>query len=274
MLRGSVHHNKSHVATTSPWGPFSYPLIRSAWIRCGQWRGFEADGSVNRSNTHTWPARRYMAQATRHPAIAALWSPAYRAMARALYPHIDNDTAGREPVLFDWTRSHERGWFAHQPKWPYNESGLAMHNFPRHQLAPHQQPRAWKLPIPHLDHASKGHGFHTCCLPIRMSTMIYLTGSTQLEHSGSTIVWPGSHRKMELLAASDPDRFEMLHTLADALTESGVLGIEPIELKVRPGDVLFHDMFLAHRGSENLVQGKPRLAFNMKWGLRCINETE
>ena len=130
------------------------------------------------------------------------------------------------------------------------------------------------MPIPHLDHGSKGHGFRTCCLPIQMSTMIYLTGTTDLEHSGSTVVWPGSHHKLGSLAASDPGRFEMLHTLADALNESGVLDLEPIELKVRPGDVLFHDMLLAHRGSENLAQGRPRLAFNMKWGRRCIDEAE
>ena len=95
-----------------------------------------------------------------------------------------------------------------------------------------------------------------------------------MEHSGSTVVWPGSHHKLGSLAASDPGRFEMLHTLADALNESGVLDLEPIELKVRPGDVLFHDMLLAHRGSENLAQGRPRLAFNMKWGRRCIDEAE
>ena len=85
------------------------------------------------------------------------------------------------------------------------------------------------------------------------------------------MVWPGSHHLVADLAASDPTRFEMLHTLANSLREAGVHDIEPVELKVQAGDVLFHDMFTAHRGSDNQAQGKPRLAFNMKWGSRVVD---
>ena len=107
-----------------------------------------------------------------------------------------------------------------------------------------------------------------------MSTMTYLTSSMHQEHGGSTIVWPGSHHKIGSLAASDPVRYEMFHTLAGALEESGALELQPIELKVRAGDVLFHDMFLAHYGSENHAQGKPRLAFNMKWGRHITDQSK
>jgi hypothetical protein len=203
-----------------------------------------------------------------HPAIAGLWTQPYRAMARALYP--DDDNTG-EPVLLDWYRSPERGWFADHTESLNNESGLAMHVFPRHRRPtryPGQasQDKPWKLPSPHLDHASKGHGFRSCCLPMRMSSMVYLTDSTDPAHGGSTVVWSGSHHKVAALAASDPERFEMLHVLSNSLGEAGVLDLEPVELKVQAGDVLFHDMFLAHYGSENHAPGKPRMAFNMKWG--------
>ena len=80
-------------------------------------------------------------------------------------------------------------------------------------------------------------------------------------------VWPGSHRLLATLAASDPTRFQLMHTLGQALEEAGVLEIEPVEVKAQRGDVLFYDILTAHSGSENHVAGSPRLAFNMKWGI-------
>ncbi len=80
-------------------------------------------------------------------------------------------------------------------------------------------------------------------------------------------VWPGSHRLLAMLAASDPTRFQLMHTLGQALEEAGVLEIEPVEVKAQRGDVLFYDILTAHSGSENHAAGCPRLAFNMKWGI-------
>ena len=216
--------------------------------------------AIERNDTTAWPERRFFSSTMGGPEISALWTPAYRAMAQALYPE---DEA---PVLLDWHRNAERGWFAEQTEAVYNESGLAMHVFPlRNNMYTRKE---WKPPTPHLDHASQANAFRSCCLPMRMSTMTYLTSSPETHHGGSTVVWPKSHRLVADLAVSDPERFEMLHTLAHSLEEAGVQDLEPLELKVGAGDVLFHDMFTAHYGSENHAPGKPRLAFNMKWGSR------
>ena len=90
------------------------------------------------------------------------------------------------------------------------------------------------------------------------------------QHGASTIVWPGSARLFEKLAASDPDRFKMMVDLGRAREEAGV-GLAdgssrpPIEVKHRAGDVFFYDIFCQHSGSSNTSQ-VPRFAFNRKWG--------
>ena len=65
------------------------------------------------------------------------------------------------------------------------------------------------------------------------------------QHGASTIVWPGSARLFERLAASDPDRFKMMVDLGRAREEAGV-GLAdgssrpPVEVKHRAGDVFFY----------------------------------
>lgn len=130
---------------------------------------------------------------------------------------------------------------------------------------------AWEMPGSHLDHCIPEDGFLTFPRPVRMSTMTYLTecaGGDAEAHGGSTVVWPGSSRKFEKLAATDPARFQMMIDLGNAREEArvGVAGAEqPIEIKHRAGDVLFYDIFCSHSGSSNTSM-TPRLAFNVKWG--------
>ena len=65
------------------------------------------------------------------------------------------------------------------------------------------------------------------------------------QHGASTIVWPGSARLFERLAAADPDRFKMMVDLGRAREEAGV-GLAdgnsrpPVEVKHRAGDVFFY----------------------------------
>ena len=85
---------------------------------------------------------------------------------------------------------------------------------------------------------------HSICIrPVRLSTMTYLTECAPGEpaaHGGSTVVWPGSSRKFERLAATDPERFKMMIALGEAREEAGV-GVDgaeaPIELRHKQGDV-------------------------------------
>ena len=71
--------------------------------------------------------------------------------------------------------------------------------------------------------------------------MTYLTDCAPDEpaaHGGSTVVWPGSSRKFERLAATDPERFKMMIALGEAREEAGV-GVDgaeaPIELRHKQG---------------------------------------
>jgi ectoine hydroxylase-related dioxygenase (phytanoyl-CoA dioxygenase family) len=81
-------------------------------------------------------------------------------------------------------------------------------------------------------------------------------------HGGGTVVWPGSHQRIEALARRDPQRYEMMWALGQALGEID-LG-PPIELAPRRGDVLFYHHLCAHAGSAN-TSPRPRFALNMKW---------
>jgi ectoine hydroxylase-related dioxygenase (phytanoyl-CoA dioxygenase family) len=81
-------------------------------------------------------------------------------------------------------------------------------------------------------------------------------------HGGGTVVWPGSHRRLEALARSNPQRYELMWTLNQSLKELD-LG-RPVELTPRRGDVLFYHYLCAHAGSMN-TGPRPRLALNMKW---------
>jgi hypothetical protein len=118
----------------------------------------------------------------------------------------------------------------------------------------------WSWQPPHIDHALKEHGYRVFPPPIRIAAMIYLSDVPQ--HGGGTMVWPGSHGKLESLAKSDPVRYGMMWMLKLEI-EKLDLG-SPVELTPRCGDVLFYHYLLAHSGSTN-TSDRPRFALNMKW---------
>jgi hypothetical protein len=122
------------------------------------------------------------------------------------------------------------------------------------------QPGEWAWPSPHIDHAIREHGHRTFPRAFRVATMTYLNDG--LSHGAATVVWPGSHRRIEALARSDPERYEMMWQLGKEIQKAG-LG-EPVELLARRGDVLFYHYLCAHAGSKN-VSAHPRLAMNAKW---------
>jgi ectoine hydroxylase-related dioxygenase (phytanoyl-CoA dioxygenase family) len=118
----------------------------------------------------------------------------------------------------------------------------------------------WEWPRLHLDHAIKEHGHKTFPRAFRIAAMTYL--SDVEPHGGGTVVWPSSRRRVEALARSDPERFEMMWVLNQALREID-LGA-PVELTPRRGDVLFYHYMCGHAGSMN-ISDWPRFALNTKW---------
>jgi hypothetical protein len=118
----------------------------------------------------------------------------------------------------------------------------------------------WTWPSPHIDHAIKEHGHHTFPSAFRVATMTFLNDVAP--HGGGTVVWPGSHRRLERIARSDPERYELMWTLNQNLKELD-LGA-PVELTPRRGDILFYQYLCAHAGSPN-TSDRPRFAMNMKW---------
>jgi ectoine hydroxylase-related dioxygenase (phytanoyl-CoA dioxygenase family) len=81
-------------------------------------------------------------------------------------------------------------------------------------------------------------------------------------HGGGTVVWPGSHLKIERLANSDPSRYEMMWVLNQELDRADIG--DPVELTPKRGDVLLYHYLCAHAGSQN-TSDHPRLALNQKW---------
>lgn len=122
------------------------------------------------------------------------------------------------------------------------------------------RPGEWHWPHPHIDHALKDSGYHVFPRAFRIAAMTYL--SDVPPHGGGTVVWPGSHQKLEDVAHADPARFELMWALNQELPKLD-LG-EPVELTPRCGDVLFYHYLCAHGGSMN-TSDQPRLALNMKW---------
>jgi hypothetical protein len=221
----------------------------------------EGDGAgrepVVRADRGTWP-RGVVAPQLFDPAINALWNAEYLRLAALLSDGyaIPDGAPGRDSAAIE-------------P--PMGDHGLmAINTFP---VAPEggEEAAAWEMPGGHLDHCIPHDGFLTFPRPVRMSTMTFLNdcaGGEPGAHGGSTVVWPGSSRKFERLAASDPTRFELMIDLGSAREEArvGVEGAEqPIEIRHRAGDVLFYDIFTSHSGSVNTSQ-TPRFAFNVKWG--------
>lgn len=187
------------------------------------WRALQADPA----DPATWTSI-----ASRHttfdaPALVACYTPEVLAAAAEL--------GGEAPESY---RAPNRGY--------------AINVFP--------QQDAWSWPQPHIDHAIKEHGHKTFPRAFRLASMLFL--HTVAPHGGGTVVWPGSHRKLEALAKSDPTRYELMWTLNQDL-KSIDLGA-PRELTPQRGDVLFYHYLCAHAGSKN-VSDRPRLAMNMKW---------
>jgi hypothetical protein len=119
---------------------------------------------------------------------------------------------------------------------------------------------AWQWPRPHIDHAIKEHDHKVFPRAFRIAAMTFLNDVEP--HGAGTIVWPGSHRQLEALARSDPERFELMWTLNQSLKELDLA--PPVELTPRQGDVLFYHYLCAHAGSLN-TSVRPRFAMNMKW---------
>jgi hypothetical protein len=161
------------------------------------------------------------------PELVACYTPEYLAASARL--------AGDDPATFRPPRN-----------------GYAINIFP--------QAGEWTWPAPHIDHAIKEHGYKTFPRAFRIAAMTFLNDVPP--HGAGTVVWPGSHRHLEALARSDPQRYELMWSLNQALKELD-LG-PPVELTPRRGDVLFYHYLCAHAGSMN-TSNRPRFAMNMKW---------
>jgi ectoine hydroxylase-related dioxygenase (phytanoyl-CoA dioxygenase family) len=120
--------------------------------------------------------------------------------------------------------------------------------------------KEWEFPAPHIDHAKEEDAHKTFPPPFRIGCLIYL--SDVQPHGGATIVWPGSHRRLEELAKSNIERYKYLASVhRDIATVD--LG-SPKEITARAGDALFYQYLCAHSGSGNSGT-TPRFALNHKW---------
>ena len=118
----------------------------------------------------------------------------------------------------------------------------------------------WKWPAAHIDHAREEDAHQTFPPPFTIGCLIYLTDIQP--HCGGTVVWPGSHLRLEARAAAEPERYRHLSSLNRDI-EKFDLG-DPIEITAQSGDVLFYHYLCAHAGSGN-TGTEPRLALNHKW---------
>ena len=118
----------------------------------------------------------------------------------------------------------------------------------------------WEWPRPHIDHSIKEDGYKTFPRAFRIAAMVYLNDVPS--HGAGTVVWPESHSTLDTLGRSDPERYELMWTLNQALMQIALA--DPVELTPRIGDVLFYHYLCAHAGSKNCSR-TPRLALNMKW---------
>jgi hypothetical protein len=120
--------------------------------------------------------------------------------------------------------------------------------------------RNWQAHQPHLDYTIAELRHRTFPRPFRIGSIVYLTDVQR--HGGGTIVWPGSHLKLEALARAEPRKYKYLSALSNELSRVA-LG-PPVELTPSRGDVLFHHYLCAHASSDN-VSGAPRLAVLHSW---------
>jgi phytanoyl-CoA dioxygenase PhyH len=118
----------------------------------------------------------------------------------------------------------------------------------------------WRAHEPHLDRVIPESRFRTFPRSFRVGALTYLTDVQS--HGAGTIVWPGSHLKVEALARSDIKKYRFLAALYRDLDK---IELGPaLELTPSAGDVMFHDHLFVHAGSDN-VGDKPRIAINHKW---------
>jgi len=118
----------------------------------------------------------------------------------------------------------------------------------------------WRSHPPHIDRTIAGLRYRTFPRSYRIGALTYLTDVRP--HGGGTIVFPGSHLKLEAIAKSDPIRYRYLWALSIQLSRID-LGA-PIELTPSCGDVLFHHHLCVHAATDNVGE-VPRLALNQKW---------
>ena len=246
-----------------------------------QWEAMAREGYA-RGDARTWPDRgadAFYSKITDNPNVTSLFTASYLAMAEALYSSAEGTRTG-SCIPLEWYRHRDR---PENASLPLPGGALAVHAFPRTPAADGAQPAQPSL-HPHIDHAGprmsprwaldclRERGWDSCCLPMRMSTMHYLSSVDETGHGG-TYVWPRSHTLLKALAASDPVGYaqadvhhrSIYKSVGAQLGKARVLDLSPVELLVRRGDVMFADMFLVHSGSDNHGT-QPRLAFNMKFG--------
>jgi hypothetical protein len=175
----------------------------------------------------SWADKTYGHERIDDPAVVAVYTPEFRAAAAAL--------TGDDVSTIDLP-----------------DSGYAINVYP--------QQAEWKWPHPHIDHAIKEDGHKTFPRAFRVATMTFLNDVPL--HGAGTVVWPGSHHRLEALAKSDPYHYGMMWVLNQEL-ERADLGL-PVELTPKRGDVLFYHYLCAHAGSMN-TSYRPRFALNAKW---------
>ncbi|HET6383295.1 MAG TPA: phytanoyl-CoA dioxygenase family protein [Armatimonadota bacterium] len=182
---------------------------------------------VNPDDPASWPQRSRELQKYEEEAVVAVYTPELLQAAAQL--------TGEDPASF------------RRPSRPF-----PINVFPRDG--------EWRWPGPHIDHAIKEHGHKTFPRAFRLASMTFLNDAAP--HGGGTVVWPGSHQRIEALAKTAPDRYELMWTLNQELGQME-LGA-PLEIIPRRGDVLFYHYLCAHAGSMNTT-ARPRFALNMKW---------
>jgi hypothetical protein len=118
----------------------------------------------------------------------------------------------------------------------------------------------WEWPSPHIDHAREEDGHLTFPPAFRIACLIFL--SDVQPHSGATIVWPGSHRRLQGLARSNVERYKYMASVQRDISKAD-LGV-PKEIIAEAGDVLLYHYLCAHSGSSN-TSPAPRFALSHKW---------
>ena len=115
--------------------------------------------------------------------------------------------------------------------------------------------REWQAPGPHIDGIPKANRHRTFPGPYRIAFIAYM--SDVESRGGGTLGWPGSHRIVRALAASDPERYAYLFDLNQSL---GQLDLGPaVELLPKRGDIRFFQHLWVHGAPFNTRQ-QPRLA--------------